>query len=133
MEQAIKGIASVIATTFIYFLGEFDVALQSLLIVIVLDYLTGLAKSYVNKSLDSTVGLKGIIKKLCFLILVAVAVVVDNITIGNGIIRTLIIYYLVSNEGLSIIENLGEMNILVPKILKDRLEQLKKDNKGDSK
>ena len=133
MEPVIKGVLSVITTTFIYLLGGFDIALQSLLIVIVLDYITGLSKSYVNHSLSSATGLKGIVKKLCLLILVAVAVTVDSLTIGNGAIRTLIIYYLVANEGLSIIENLGEMDIIVPKFIKDRLEQLKSTNEGDIK
>lgn len=133
MEHVIKGVLSVITTTFIYLLGGFDIALQSLLIVIVLDYITGLSKSYVNHSLSSAIGLKGIVKKLCLLILVAVAVTVDSLTIGNGAIRTLIIYYLVANEGLSIMENLGEMDIIVPKFIKDRLEQLKSTNEGDIK
>ena len=125
MKSILQSIVSVLATSFLYLLGGWDIALQSLLIVIVLDYLTGIGKSYVSKTLNSNIGLKGIVKKLAMLSMVAVAVVIDNITLNSGIIRTLVIYYLVSNEGLSIIENLGEMNIIVPEGLKDRLEQLK--------
>ncbi len=132
MKSILQSGISVLATSFLYLLGGWDIALQSLLIVIVLDYLTGIGKSYISKTLNSNIGLKGIVKKLAMLSMVAVAVIIDNITLNSGIIRSLVIYYLVANEGLSIIENLGEMDIIIPEGLKDRLEQLKSkgsDNK----
>lgn len=129
MYNIIKLIFSFLFTSLIYLLGGWDIALQSLLVVIVLDYLTGISKSYVSNKLNSNKGLKGIVKKLSMLCMVAIATIVDRIAGETGLIRTLIIYYLVANEGLSIIENLGEMNILVPKILKDKLEQLRDGGK----
>lgn len=129
MQSIIKSVISVIATTLIYLFGGWDIALQSLIIVVVLDYLTGISKSYVSKKLNSSKGLKGIVKKLSMFCIVAVAVIVDRIIGQTGMIRTLIIYYLVANEGLSIVENLGEMDIIVPKILKDKLEQVKNNSK----
>lgn len=129
MQSLIKSVVSFIATTLMYLLGGWDIALQSLIIVIILDYLTGIAKSYVTKKLNSSKGFKGIIKKLSMLCIVAIAVIVDRSMGQSGMIRTLIIYYLVANEGLSIIENLGEMNIVVPEFLKERLEQLKDKDK----
>lgn len=125
MQQLIKSVVSVSITTLVYLLGDWDIALQSLIIVIILDYLTGISKSYVSKKLNSTRGIKGIVKKLSMLCMVAVAVIIDKIVGNTGIVRTLIIYYLVANEGLSIIENLGEMDIIVPNFLKEKLEQLK--------
>lgn len=125
MEKIIKLIFSFLSTSLIYLLGGWDVALQSLIIVVILDYLTGISKSYVSNKLNSNKGLKGIVKKLSMLCMVAIATIVDRIAGETGLIRTLIIYYLVANEGLSILENLGEMNILIPKILKDKLEQLR--------
>ena len=125
MQQLIKSIVSVSITTLVYLLGDWDIALQSLIVVIILDYLTGISKSYVSKKLNSTRGIKGIVKKLSMLCMVAVAVIIDKIVGNTGIVRTLIIYYLVANEGLSIIENLGEMDIIVPNFLKEKLEQLK--------
>lgn len=125
MVKILKIAFSFLSTSLIYLLGGWDIAIQSLLIVIILDYLTGISKSYVSKKLNSNKGLKGIVKKLCMLCMVAVACIVDRVAGETGLIRTLIIYYLVANEGLSIIENLSEMNILVPKILKDKLEQLR--------
>ena len=129
MQSLIKSVVSFIATTLMYLLGGWDIALQSLIIVIILDYLTGIAKSYVTKKLNSSIGFKGIVKKVSMFCIVAIAVIVDRFIGQSGMIRTLIIYYLVANEGLSIIENLGEMNIVVPDFLKERLEQLKDKDK----
>lgn len=126
MKRLITDVASVILTTCVYLLGGWDIALQSLLIVIVIDYLTGIASAVYNKQLSSKVGFKGIIKKFCYLLVVALSVVIDNLTGQSGIIRNLVIYFFVANDGLSIIENMAEMNIKLPKKLVDSLKQIKK-------
>ena len=126
MKQFIINNSGVILTTFIYLVGGLDNALQSLLIVIVLDYLTGIASALYKKQLSSKIGFKGIIKKFCYLIVVALSVVVDNLLGQSGLIRGIVIYFLFANEGLSIIENMGEMGIKLPQKLSDALEQLKK-------
>lgn len=126
MKQFIINKSGVILTTFIYLVGGLDNALQSLLIVIVLDYLTGIASALYKKQLSSKIGFKGIIKKFCYLIVVALSVVVDNLLGQSGLIRGIVIYFLFANEGLSIIENMGEMGIKLPQKLSDALEQLKK-------
>lgn len=130
MVNVIKLITGSIATFFIYLLGGFDIALQSLLIVIVLDYITGLLKASKKKKLSSKIGLKGIKKKIGLLCLVALSTVVDHIAGDSGLIRTMVIYYLVANEGLSIIENLAELDVIIPEFLKEKLEQLK-NKEGD--
>lgn len=129
MKHLISNVFSVIATTFIYLMGGIDVALQSLIIVIVIDYLTGIASAVYNKELSSKTGLKGILKKFSYLLVVALSVVVDNLLGQSGLIRTLVIYFFVANDGLSIVENMAEMNIKLPNKLIDALEQIKK--KGD--
>lgn len=126
MKHLISNILSVILTTTVYLLGGFDIALQSLIIVIIIDYLTGIASAIYNKELSSKIGLKGILKKCCYLCVVALSVVIDNLTSQNGLIRTLVIYFFVANDGLSIIENMAEMNIKLPKKLIDSLEQIEK-------
>lgn len=126
MRQLFNDIFSVILTTFIYLMGGFDIALQSLIIVIVIDYLTGIASAIYNKELSSKVGFKGIIKKFCYLLVVALSVVIDNLTGQSGIIRSLVIYFFVANDGISIIENMAEMNVKLPKKLIDSLEQIRK-------
>ena len=126
MKHLISNVISVILTTIVYLLGGIDIALQSLLIVIVIDYLTGIASAIYNKELSSKVGFKGIIKKFCYLLVVALSVVIDNLLGQSGLIRSLVIYFFVANDGLSIIENMAEMNIKLPQKLIDALEQIKK-------
>lgn len=126
MKHLISNVFSVILTTFVYLLGGVDIALQSLLIVIVIDYLTGIASAIYNKELSSKVGFKGIIKKFCYLLVVALSVVIDNLLGQSGLIRSLVIYFFVANDGLSIIENMAEMNVKLPQKLIDALEQIKK-------
>lgn len=128
MKETICAILSVISTALIYLLGGFDVALNCLLIAIVLDYVSGLIKAYNTKTLSSRIGFRGLLKKVGILILVMVAVLVDRVTGNSGAIRTVIIYYFVANEGLSIIENLGAAGIPIPKFLKKALKALKKEN-----
>lgn len=133
MKEFIGILNAGLGTVLIYIFGGLDIALQCLLMVIVIDYITGLIKSYKSSKLNSKVGIKGLLKKVGILCLVALSVVIDRLTGDTGYVRTMIIYYLVANEGLSILENLGEIGIIVPEFLKKRLEQLKddKDKEGE--
>jgi len=126
MKHFINDVISVIFTTFVYLIGGFDIAIQSLLIVMVVDYLTGIASAMYNKELSSKIGFKGILKKFSYLCVVALSVVIDNLTGQSGLIRTLVIYFFVANDGLSIIENMAEMGVKLPQKLIDALEQIKK-------
>lgn len=125
MKYFINNIASVLLTTIIYLLGGMDIALKSLIIIMMIDYITGIASAIYNKKLSSKIGFKGIIKKFSYLCIVALSVVIDNLIGQNGVIRTLVIYFFVANDGLSIIENMAEMDIKLPKKLVDSLEQIK--------
>ena len=124
MKETICAILSGISTALIYLLGGWDIALYCLLVAIVLDYLSGLIKAYNTKTLSSRIGFRGLLKKLGILILVMVAVLVDRVTGNSGAIRTVIIYYFVANEGLSIIENLSAAGGPIPKYLKNALKAL---------
>ena len=126
MKQFITNGISFIITCLTYFLGGFDLALKSLLIVMIIDYLTGVSSAIYNKKLSSKIGFKGIIKKFCYLLVVGLSVAIDNLTGQNGIIRSLVIYCFIANDGISIIENMGELDIKLPQKLIDTLEQLKK-------
>lgn len=129
MKQGILIFLSNVATIFIYLFGGIDIALQCLLIAIVLDYISGVIKAYITKTLSSSIGLKGILKKVGVLVIVMLAVLVDRVTLNSGGIRTLVIYYFVANEGLSILENLAVAGLPIPKKLKDSLKVIKKENK----
>lgn len=125
MKTFISDIISVILTTIVYVLGGWDVALISMVIVVIIDYITGVASAFYNKKLSSKQGLKGIIKKFCYFLIVALAVVIDNLLGQSGIIRTLVIYFFVANDGLSVIENMAEMDVKLPRKLVDALEELR--------
>ena len=127
MKEAINIVLSSIATALTFAFGGLDAALYCLVIAIVLDYISGLIKAYNTKTLSSKIGLKGILKKVGVLIIVMLAVLIDRVTGETGAIRTLVIYYFVANEGLSILENLGEAGLPIPKFLKDALKNLRKE------
>lgn len=131
MKNLINFVTSTLLTTVVYFLGGLDIALKTLLIFMLLDYITGICKAIVNKKINSVIGIKGIIKKIGYLILVALSVQLDNITGGTGALRTLVIYFFVANEGISILENWGSIGLPMPKKLMETLEQLKKENGGN--
>lgn len=124
----VKSCFSTLSTVFIYLMGGYDKALLWLLIIMGLDYFTGILKAIKKKKLNSEVGRKGIVKKVGYLCLVSLSVVVDEITGNSGIIRNLTIYYIIANEGLSILENFSELGIYVPNVIKEKLEQLKEEN-----
>lgn len=106
-------------------------ALKTLLVFILLDYITGVCEAITNKKLNSIIGAKGIIKKIGYLLIVALSVQLDTITGETGAIRTLVIYFFVANEGISILENWGSMGLPLPKKIIETLEQLKDKNGGN--
>ncbi len=125
MKEFICSLLSTIGYLFIYLVGGWDVALQCLVVAIALDYISGIMKAYINKTLSSRIGMRGLIKKLGLLIIVMVGTLVDRATGNTGAVRTLVIYYFVANEGLSILENLGQAGIPIPQSVKKALKALK--------
>ena len=129
MKEISISVIAVICTGLIYLLGGLDVALTCLLIAIILDYVSGFIKAFVTKQLSSKIGAKGILKKVGVLLIVMLAVLIDRVTGETGAIRTLVIYYFVANEGLSIVENLGQAGVPIPQSIKKALKALKKESK----
>lgn len=130
MEKTTITLATAEVCTILYFLfGEFDIALQCLLVFIALDYISGLIKAYCTKTLSSKIGFKGILKKVGILAIVALSVSLDRLAGNTGAMRTLVIYYFVANEGLSVLENLAEAGIPIPKSIKKALKNIKKEYK----
>ena len=128
MKETICAILGVITTALVYLLGGFDIALQCLLIAIALDYISGIIKAFTTKTLSSRIGFSGIVKKLGILLLVMVGVLIDRVSGDTGAIRTLVIYYFVANEGLSIVENLGQAGLPIPSSLKSALKVIRKES-----
>ena len=108
-----------------YFLGGCDGLIIALVVFVVVDYLTGILCAIEDKSLSSEVGFKGIAKKVVIFLLVGIANILDVEVIGTGsVLRTAVIFFYLSNEGISILENSTHLGLPVPKKLKDVLEQI---------
>ena len=108
-----------------YFVGGVDGLMTALLIFMVLDYITGLMCAIADKKLSSAVGFKGICKKVLILMLVGVANVVDIHIVGTGsALRSAVICFYLSNEGLSLLENAAHIGLPIPDKMKDVLAQL---------
>ena len=115
-----------------YFLGGWDGFLYALIAFVAIDYLTGVMVAVLEKRLSSEVGARGIFKKVLIFALVAVAHIVDTQFIKTGsAIRTAVIFFYLSNEGISILENAGKIGLPIPAKLKAVLEQLNKEDSGD--
>ena len=108
-----------------YFLGGFDGFLYALVAFVVLDYITGIMCAVLDKSLSSEIGFRGIFKKVLIFSLVGIGHIIDQSVIGDGsIIRTAVIFFYLSNEGVSVLENAAYIGLPVPQKLNDVLEQL---------
>ena len=108
-----------------WFLGGCDGLLIALLAFVAIDYVTGVMCAIVDKKLSSAVGFKGIFKKILIFALVGVGHIIDTMVIGTGsVLRTAVIFFYLSNEGISLIENAGYLGLPIPAKLKSVLEQL---------
>lgn len=115
-----------IGAWFGWFLGGYDGFLYALISFVVIDYLLGVMCAIIEKHLSSDVGARGIFKKVVIFSLVGVAHIIDQNIIGDGgAIRTAVIFFYLSNEGISIIENATRLGLPIPEKLRDILEQLK--------
>ena len=108
-----------------YFLGGCDGLLVALVMFVVVDYLTGVMCAVADRNLSSEVGFKGICRKVLIFLLVGIANILDVQVIGAGsVLRTAIIFFYISNEGVSLLENAAHLGLPIPEKMKDILEQL---------
>ena len=115
------------------FWGKLDGVMMALLAFIVIDYITGLMVAIVNKTLNSSVGFKGLAKKVFILLLVLIANILDtHVMGGSGVVRGVVIAFYLANEGISILENAGKLGVPYPEKLKNVLEQLKESEEQNA-
>ena len=108
-----------------YFLGGCDGLLYALIAFVVIDYITGVMCAVIDRKLSSAVGFKGIFRKVLIFLLVGIANIVDVQVIGTGaVLRTAVIFFYISNEGVSLLENAGHLGLPIPEKIKTVLEQL---------
>ena len=115
-----------------YFLGGYDGLLYALVVFMVVDYITGVMCAVSDKKLSSAVGFKGICRKVLILMLVGIANLLDVEVIGTGaVLRTAVIFFYLSNEGVSLLENAAHLGLPIPEKLKAILAQLHDRAEGD--
>lgn len=127
-------VTSVIGTICAYALG-WNSILEALVIAMAVDYLSGLLAACIDpcRKLDSRIGFRGIVKKVMILLLVALAHAIDQAT-GQTVVQIGVIWFFLGNEGLSIIENAAAAGLPIPKMLREKLEQLNSEKvKGRKK
>ena len=108
-----------------YFLGGCDGLLYALIAFVVIDYITGVMCAIANHTLSSEVGFKGICRKVLIFLLVGIANILDIHVIDSGsVLRTAVIFFYISNEGVSLLENAAHLGLPVPEKIKTVLEQL---------
>ena len=108
-----------------YFLGGCDGLLYALIAFVVIDYITGVMCAINDKTLSSSVGFKGICKKVLIFLMVGIGHILDTKVIGAGsVLRTAFIFFYISDEGISLIENAAHLGLPIPQKLRDVLEQL---------
>ena len=116
-----------------WFLGGFDGFLYALIAFTVIDYITGVMCAITDKNLSSAVGFKGICRKVLIFTLVGIGNIVDVYVLGQGgVLRTAIIFFYLSNEGVSIMENTAHLGLSIPAKLKEVLEQLHERGGNDN-
>ncbi|HII4514515.1 TPA: phage holin family protein [Clostridium perfringens] len=128
----IKLLIIALGTGFTWLFGVWDIPLIVLVVFMVLDQLTGVIRGYVNKELSSDVGLKGIARKCVILIILIVAVMLDRLlNTGSWMFRTMVAYFYIGNEGISLLENCASLGAPIPEKLKHALIQLKEGKKKE--
>lgn len=126
----LKSGLAIVGAAFTAAFGGFDLMLHVLVGLVIADYVTGVIAAWYERTLDSGIGARGIVKKILLFMVVALAYQID-MAIGQEIFRTLAIWFYIANEALSIIENAGRCGVPIPAFLKTALEQMRsKANDG---
>ena len=141
--KTIQAVVSAVITGLLYYLGIVAVPIIILIIAMIIDYVTGMMSAWLNSELSSKKGIKGIVKKVSYLALVAVAMIVDwlifqglqqiNVDLNYSVFFAILVtVWLIINELISVLENLSRMGVPIPNFLKKLINRLKTTvDKGD--
>ena len=129
-----KGVVAIVGTALTWLFGAWDTALMVLVCFMALDYCTGVVRAFINKEVSSDIGLKGIARKTVILIVLIVAVLLDRLlNTGTWVFRTIVCYFYIANEGISLLENCAGLGLPVPESIQNALVQLKDGEKKELK
>ncbi len=130
MDQ-LKGSIAILGTVFTWLFGTWDMALIVLISFMALDYVTGLIKGWNNKTLSSHIASRGIARKALVFVVLIVAVLLDRLAnTGTWVFRSLVCYFYIANEGISLLENCAELGVPIPDKIKETLVQLKSNEEN---
>ena len=128
----LKGVVAIVGTALTWLFGAWDTTLMVLVCFMALDYCTGVIRAFINKEVSSDIGLKGIARKAVIFIVLIVAVLLDRLlNTGTWAFRTLICYFYIANESISLLENCSSIGLPIPEQLKEALVQLKNGEKKE--
>ena len=133
--EMFKTIYALIGGILGFMFGELDGFITALIVFVIIDYVTGVMCAVAEKRLSSEVGAKGIMKKVVIFALVAIAHIIDTVVLkgaGGSTFRTMVIFFYLANEGLSITENAAKLGLPVPRKLKATLEQLNEEERNET-
>lgn len=123
-----KALCAFIGGVLGWFLGGFDSLIYALVVFVLIDYVTGVWVAFIEKTLSSDIGFRGISKKVMIFVLISLGNIIDQLVIGSGsTLRSMLIMFYISNEGISIIENAGRMGLPIPQKLKEAIQKLNKN------
>lgn len=129
IKDIFNGACSVIGTGITYLLGGWNAVLGILVLLIGIDYVTGFIKGISYKELSSEIGAKGLIKKAAIFIVIILAHQIDTVASSSTpLFKTMTCYFYISNEGLSIIENLNALDVPLPSFITNVLKKIKVEN-----
>lgn len=133
-KNVLSFIVAMLGTGFTYALGGWDKCFIILVSLMAADYITGVIAAVIAGKVDSEVGFKGILRKAAILLVIIVATQLDRLlNEGTWVFRTLVCYFYIANEGISILENVGKCGIPLPQKLVNALVQLKNKGEGEEK
>ncbi len=127
MTDKLKYVSAAVCALFSFLFGGVDMFLKILLAFAIIDYVSGVIAAIMNGNLNSAVGFKGIFKKVCIFLVVAVAHMIGQ-AVNMPSVRSLVCGYYIANEGISILENAAKSGLPIPDKLKDVLEQLRDES-----
>ncbi len=128
-----NSVIAAVGAVFTFALGSWDKELIILVSFMAIDYLTGILHGIIQGKLDSQIGFKGILRKGTIILVLIVAALLDRLlNEGTWVFRTLVCYFYIANEGISILENVGKCGVPLPEKLINTLEQLKKKGENEN-
>lgn len=112
-----------------WLIGDWNVSLSILVVFMTLDFITGIIKGFMTNTVSSNTGFKGVMKKCMYFVALIVANMLDLLIGGVPVFRTMVAYYLIAIEGISVLENLEAMNVPLPQAIKEKFTSIKDENK----